>query len=154
MVAEPLSIRIVVTRPIGPEGKCRLVIEIAVHPNSLQQAQDLDDALLHNSSQMRGHGSVATVLGRCSPGKAMSSPYCQRGLHDMTWCSIAAALMGDGQRVLTHAFAGNSRDVASSCPTLGMGPTKRPATCSPAVSYPFVPSPMHLSPHFAASVFV
>ena len=41
---------------------------------------------------------------------------------------------GDGQRVLTHGCVGSSRDVESSCPTLGMGQTRRPGTCSPVVS--------------------
>ena len=44
-------------------------------------------------------------------------------------------LHGGGQRVSTRGCDGNSRDAGSSCPTLGMDQTRRPVTCSPAVSY-------------------
>ena len=43
-------------------------------------------------------------------------------------------LHGDGRRVLTHESVGSSRDAGLSCPTLAMGQTRRPATCSPAVT--------------------
>jgi hypothetical protein len=46
---------------------------------------------------------------------------------------------GGGPRVLTPACAGSSRDAASSCPTLGTAPTRRPATPCPTVRTPALP---------------
>ena len=48
---------------------------------------------------------------------------------------ICDSLHGGGQRVSTRGCDGSSRDAGSSCLTLGMDQTRRPVTCSPAVSY-------------------